>query len=152
MENKTKVIIARPSEWVNRLRPIRIFIDGTEAASLKNGSSEEIAVSPGSHKIYGRLSWFYSTEFEVDIKQNEVVYLRTRSSLRLYWPLYFLLIAGILFTYVLKKNSPDYRPVWLIWIEFASILPFVLYMFYYLTLGRKKYLVIEEDKDNVFAS
>lgn len=72
MENKTKIIITRPSEWVNRLRPIRIFIDGTETASVKNGSSEEIAVSPGSHKIYGKLSWFYSPDFDFDISRMKL--------------------------------------------------------------------------------
>jgi len=151
MENKTKIIITRPSEWVNRLRPIRIFIDGKETISVKNGSSEELVVAPGNHHIYGRLSFFYSEHFGINIKQDEIIYLRVRSSLRLYWPLYFLLIAGIVIGLLLKNSMPDKRPAWILWVQLATILPFILYMLYYLTLGRKKYLVIEDDKDNVFA-
>ena len=137
---------------MNRLRSYKIFIDGAEAGSVSNGSSEELIVAPGDHKIQCRLSWYYSPQFDVSSRQDEIIYLRTRSSLRLYWPLYFLLIAGLLIGFFLKKSFTDYRPVWLIWAQFATILPFVLYMLYYLTLGRKNYLMIEEDKENVFAS
>ncbi|HLK28359.1 MAG TPA: hypothetical protein VKT28_07245 [Puia sp.] len=35
MENKTKIIITRKSERLNRLRSIKILIDGIEAGSIK---------------------------------------------------------------------------------------------------------------------
>ena len=46
MENKTKIIITRSAEWMNRLRPYTILIDGVQAGFVKNGSSEEFTISP----------------------------------------------------------------------------------------------------------
>jgi hypothetical protein len=152
MESKTKIILTRSSEWMNRLRVYRVFIDGMEIGSVKNGSSEEFAVMPGAHKIQCKQTFYSSPEFDINLRQDEILYLRTRTAARLYWPLYFLLIAGIFIGFIIKNMSQGNRPDWLLWVQIATILPFVVYMLYYFTLGRKKFLMIEEDKENVFAN
>jgi hypothetical protein len=150
MENKTKVIITRSSEWMNRRRPYAILIDGAQAGSVKNGSSEEFTVAPGEHQIKSKLGFFYSPEFSVDIKQDQIIYLRARSGFRLFMPLYILLLAGVLINFFYNiKHLP--RPDWFEWVQVITLSPFLLFFLYYLTIGRKKYLLLEDDKDNIFA-
>jgi hypothetical protein len=150
MENKTKIILTRKSAWLNRLRPIRILIDRAEAGSISNGSSEEFVVDPGIHKIQCQLSWYQSREFDVDIKPDQIIYLKVRNAAKLYWPLYFLLLAAIFASFIYKGHQSD-RPEWLLPAQILLMLPFILYVLYYISIGRKKYFAIEEDMDNVFA-
>ena len=149
-ENKTKIIITRSSQFLHRARLVKILIDGKEAGAVKNGSSEEFVVAPGSHKLQCKLSWYYSPESEVNIKQDEIIYLRTKSAATFYWPLYLLLLVGIFISYG-YKSSASTRPEWVLWVQLICIFPFVLYVLYYLTLGRRKYFKLDEDVNNVFA-
>jgi hypothetical protein len=148
MENKTKIIITRSSEWMNRLRSYTIFIDGMPAGFVKNGSSEEFIVTPGVHKLQAKLGFFYSKEFSANVGVDQIVYLKTKSALRFYWPLYILLLAGVLLN-LLNKNAD--KTVWIAPVEWICISPFILYFLYYLTAGRKKYLLLDDDKDNIFS-
>ena len=149
-ENKTKIIITRPSQWLNRARPIKILIDGTEGGFVSNGSSEEFIIGPGTHKLQCKMTWYYSPETDINIKEDEIIYLKTKSTAQFYWPLYFLLLIGVYISFT-NKGPKATRPEWLLWVELLTIFPFVLYTLYYLTLGRKKYFKLEEDVNNVFA-
>src|SRR5580698_7054159 len=104
MENKTKIIITRSSEWMNRLRSYTILIDKIDAGSVKNGSSEEFIVAVGEHKVQCKLSWFYSPEFNINLKQDEVAYLRVKNALRFYLPLVLLFVVGLLFNLYYRDN------------------------------------------------
>ena len=150
MDNKTKIIITRGSEWLNRLRAYAVFIDGNQVGTVKNNSSEEFIVEPGVHKLYCKLAYYSSQEFTIDIKQDEIVYLRTKNALRFYWPLYILLLLGLVIT-VLKRRMMATGAVTSSYLQWVFILPFFLYVLYYLTAGRKKYILLEKDKNNIFS-
>jgi len=149
-ENKTKIIITRTSVRMNRSRFMKILIDGKEAGAIKNASSEEFLVPAGTHKLQCNMSWYSGPEFEVNVKQDEIIYLKAKSTAKFYWPLYFLLLIGVFIGYV-NKGPETSRPEWVLWVELITIFPFVIYVLYYLTLGRKKYFKLEEDLNNVFA-
>jgi hypothetical protein len=150
MENKTKIIITRKSEWMNRLRSYTIFIDGAEAGFVKNGSSEEFNVQPGEHTVYCKLNWFYSPEFKTAIHPDEIEYLRVKSGMRFYYVFVFLFLAGILVNFYYKQ-SHIHRPQWVWWMVICTLVPYILYILYYFTIGRKKYFILEKDSENVFA-
>ncbi len=149
-ESKTKIIITRKSEWKNRLRAYSVLIDGAVAGSISNGSSEEYAVAPGEHKVQCKLSWYSSEETSISLKQDEIMYLKVCGSAKLYWPLYFLLLAAVLASFIYKGHEAD-RPQWFREAQLVLIAPFILYSLFYLSVGRKKYFTIKEDLDNVFA-
>lgn len=151
MENKAKIILARPNEWLNRQRPYRVWIDGVEVGTITNDSSEEFSVSEGNHRLQCRINWYGSFEdFQVNMRSNETVYLQVKSGMRYYWPLVFLLIIGILIN-LFYSGRPLEKPLWASVLQLVFVLPGLLYMLYYLAFARKKYLVIEEDKENIFA-
>ena len=145
----TKIIINRKSEWINRARGFRLFIDGKEMGKLSNGSSEEYQVEPGKHILYCKIDWCSSREINTDVKDGQTLFLKARSGMKYYSLGYVFLILSLILGPLLKLlNLP--RPAHLSTIQLLILLPFLLYMTYYLTLGRKKYISLEEDKDNFF--
>ncbi|HEX4851654.1 MAG TPA: hypothetical protein VFV08_12640 [Puia sp.] len=151
MQQKTKIILTRRAEWLNRVRQYRVFIDDAEVGSIRNGSSEEYIVSPGSHTIQCRISWYSSPVFSVLVEQERIEYLLVKSGMRYYWYTIFLLVAGMIVNLSYFRNMMQ-RPVWVLAIKLCLVLPALLYILYYLTVGRREYLRIEIDKENVFAS
>ena len=151
MEEKTKIILTRPAEWMNRARSYRVFIDDQERGSIRSGQSEEFLVSPGTHNIYCRMSWYSSLPFSCSLQAGEVQYVQVKSGMKYYWPLFGLLFIGILLNLRFSRDG-EQRPIQILVLQMAMILPGLLYMLYYLTLGRKRYIVMREDRDNVFAS
>ena len=150
MENRTKIILTRKSEWMNRSRPYHVLIDGMDAGSIANGSTQEFMVSPGSHTVQCKMAWYCSPLFQVDLKMEEIEYLRVRAGMKYYWPLFFILLVGISINLFYTHDSGE-KPLSLIMLQLVCILPSLLYMLYYLTLGKQKYLVIEEDRENAFS-
>ena len=151
MENKTKIILTRKGEWVNRARSYTVFIDGVASGKIRNGSSEEFLVTPGSHQVYCKFAWYSSPVFTLQMESQKVEYLLVKSGMKYYWPLFLFLLTGIVIN-LLYSRKPEERPFWVLVVQFILILPALLYLLYYLTFGRKNYLSIEEDKENVFAS
>lgn len=149
MADLTKVILSRPTQWMNRLRGYRIFINGEKIATIKNGASEDILVKPGTNSIECKLDWCGSRPFVIDIKEGETVYLRVRSGMKLFWLFYIALIVGVIMNVFYRRN-PD-RPQWVFPVTLILILPALLYLLYYTTIGRKDYLVVEKDTKNIFA-
>ena len=133
------------------MRTFKVMVDGVEAGKIKNGSWEEFIVEPGNHVIQCHISWFSSPEFQFAVNRNEIVYLRCKGAARFYFPLTLLFVIGLMLSYFYSEEAVT-RPAWLWWFKLATIAPYFLYALYYVTFGRKQYLKIEEDPDNVFAS
>ena len=151
MQNKAKIILSRPSAWMNRFRPYSIFIDDIHSGNIKNGSSEEFLLNPGTHHIKCKIAWYSSPVYTVSIEQDSVEYLLVKSGIRYYSLMLVSLFSGIIIN-LFYSRVMDERPLGIFILQLVLILPALIYMLYYLTVGKKNYLVIEEDKDNFFAS
>jgi len=136
---------------MNRFRPYTIFIDDVLSGNIKNGSSEEFLLSSGTHYIQCKIAWYSSPVYTVNIEQNSVEYLLVKSGIRYYWLMLGSLFLGIAIN-LFYSQVLDERPLAIFVLQLILILPALLYMLYYLTIGKKNYLVIEEDKDNFFAA
>jgi hypothetical protein len=147
-----KIIINRKGQYRNRLRSIRVFIYGNEVGSVKNDSSEEFTVEEGKHTVQCKIDWCGSQVFDVDVKPGEVKMLKLQSGMKYYNAMSFVVIiivvAGFLYRKFLHGDLPD----WWYYFEFALFGVVLLYLAYYFTLGRNKYLDLGEDKDTIFNS
>jgi hypothetical protein len=150
METKTRIILRRPNEWLNRGRSYKVLLDGAEVGSIRSGATEEFTITEGKHQLQCKMSWYSSAELLVELRQGQVEYLIVRSGMKYYWPLFFLLLVGISIN-LFYLGQPGTKPIWASLIQLMMILPALLYMLFYLSVGRKQYIVVEEDKDNVFA-
>ena len=146
-----KIILHRKKEWVNnRNRAIKIFFDGVEKGKIASGDSVEYIVEAGQHNIQSRIDWLTSPPLTITMEEGETKYLKLRSALKYYGIGYILvlvsLVGGAFMTFA---RIP--KPSFFTWLQLTLLLPFVLYLLFYLTLGRNKYMVLEEDTENVFA-
>lgn len=151
MAEKAKIILTRPREWFNQTRGFRIWVDGNEMGEIRNGSSETIMLEPGIHSLQCRLAWYGSQEIKMSLNAGDISWLRVRNGMKYYWHSFIILLLGISLN-LLAVNRMDERPLWAPLMDLVLILPALVYMLYYMTLGRKKYLVLEEDKENAFSS
>ncbi len=87
---------------------------------------------------------------DVTINRDENKFLLARNGMKYFWLFYILFILGLL-SKILSRQLHLASDVVL---EYQMIFfaPFILYFLYYLTIGRKKYLILEEDHENIFNS
>ena len=149
MEGKTKIILNRPSNWINRMRTYRVIINGKEMGKIKNGTAEEFPVESGSTTVECKVDWYSSRPFTVNLQQGETAYLRVGTGMKLYWPFLIAVAIGAALLFSNQKNS--HRPEWIFPVALILVIPGLLYSLYYMTLGRKDTLVVEKDAKNVFA-
>ena len=76
-----KIIINRISEYENRARKIKIEIDGTLVAKIKNGETCELEVSAGKHHIQAKIDWCTSNLLELETDKDSEIHLELRKGL-----------------------------------------------------------------------
>ncbi len=149
MEEKSRIVLSRSSEWMNRTRSLKVMIDGQQAGTIGNGNTEEFSITPGQHTIACKIDWCSSRNFDVHLAAGETAYLHVRSGMKYYWqlvgPLLVVLILNLYFVF-----SEGGRPMWFNYVMILVGLPVLFYIFYYLTFGRKDYLVIVNDDKTLF--
>ena len=67
----TTVLVRRSREWTNRLRGIRIILDGVEVGVVKNGEKQNFMVKPGTHTLQARIDWCSSKEVQFTIAEDQ---------------------------------------------------------------------------------
>ena len=146
-----KIIINRKSEWLNRMRGFKVFIDGKEAGIVNNGSSEEFTVESGVHIITMKFGFYSGQPKTISLNDNETKFLQTRRAWKFFWFFYILFLLGLLSGFIFRSlNIQETRLT-----SIAGgilIAPAFFSALYHLTLGRKKYLLLEDDDSNIFNS
>ena len=143
-----RIILERKSQWMNRLKNYKVEINGTEQEKrIANGSSEEFEVPGGSNEIVCKVNWCSSNTFSFTVNPGKTVYLKVGSGMKYFWIVYTIFFASIVSRVMFKTKIT--KEVNLI---FGAILIICfVYFLYYISLGRKQYLKIEEDENNIFA-
>lgn len=148
-----KIIINRKNNFRQKIRIFTVFIDGREMGVVRNGVAEEFAVTPGSHKVRCKASWFYSTDYEVFVGEGQVKFLQVEADLPFFWPMYILLIGGLTLPFLYRmitgeRDMPDN----LQWLRAIVMIVVALYFIFFVVIRRKSYLRITEDTRNIFNS
>ncbi len=151
MEQKAKILLSRPKAWLNQSRPFKVYIDELEKGMIHNESLESYEVEPGNHSLQCKVAWYSSQDLKLNLGAGEIAYLRVSNGMKYYWHSFLILLVGISLNIMAVRQETE-KPLWALLVEMALILPAVSYMLFYMTIGRRKYLVLEEDKENLFAS
>ena len=144
MTQSTSIAIRRSSEYMNRARGFKVMIDGNEVGRIRNGASEEYAVSPGVHKVICKIDWCSSHEMEVDVKEGEKTYLHVRSGMKYYWHFTIPLITMVSI-YLYYNLQHIQKPKWLLFAFIGVGIPAACYFLYYTVVNRKDYLLLTKD-------
>lgn len=131
----SKIIITRSSEWSNRARAVAIYLDDEKLGTVANGAVETFEVPPGLHKLRAKMDWCGSREEVFTIHEGETKYFKL-SGFK-YSTIIMPAFSIILVLHLLLKNFAGIK--WVIW----AVIPFFLVMLYYITIGRKDYLLLK---------
>lgn len=132
------IILNRTSEYVNRLSDYGVYIDGKKVGTIANGEIKEFNVSPGQHSIITKIDWCSSPSLTFDISDNEVKNFKVGGFKNAKWLMPTGLIIIILSYIVNLLFDFEYL--------FYLVIPGFLIMIYYMTVGRKRYLTLTEEK------
>lgn len=144
-----KLVLTRKGEWMNRIRRYKVFINGKEVGLIKNDGTEEYELEPGTYTVQCRIDWTSSPVHTVELKEGKNSYIRVSSGMKYFLPLYIMLLAGLLLPLYFQFTKVPVPPVINI-IRIILLVPAALYILFYITINRKKYLFIEEDTANPF--
>ena len=132
--------LKRTSEYNNRMRDYKIFIDGQQVGTIANGETKDFPTTVGKHIVTAKIDWCSSPDISVDIKDNQTKNLKVGG----FRNGQFLMPIGlglIVLHFILSKFADFDYTIFL-------VAPLFLLMVYYLTIGRKKYLTLEEVNEN----
>jgi hypothetical protein len=133
-----KLIIKRTSEWNNRMRDIEIYLDGEKISVIGNGQIKEFEVEPGEHTLRSKIDWCGSETLKMNISDNESKRIELSGFKLGKYIVPILLIISI--AYIGFGEKLNFDPM----LFSVIMLPLGLYFIYHLTLGRNKYLRLEE--------
>ncbi len=71
--------IARSNEKANRLRAIKIFIDGSKIGTIENGETKDFEVPSGAHEIIAKIDWCTSNQISFMLSEKETKTLALNS-------------------------------------------------------------------------
>jgi len=131
-----KIILQRTSEYVNRMRDYKIYLDGLKIGTIANGETKQFEINTGQHSIIAKIDWCCSPEINTTFSENETKSLKVGGFKNGNWimPVGLILIVIVLF---LDKYFDN------LWALLLELPPFAI-LVYYLTIGRRNYLTLTE--------
>jgi hypothetical protein len=127
--------IKRTNDYINYLRDYRLYIDGQKIGTIGNNQIKEFDIPNGQHSLIAKIDWCSCPNFSFEINENDskILLLGGMRSSRWLVP---LIAISIILALILKYVS--------YYISIVLILIPLLYILYFLTIGRKNYLTIKE--------
>jgi|SRR5690606_30348570 len=131
--------IRRSSEYINKMRAIKILVDGKEIGSIANGEAKDFTLTKGQHKIEAKIDWCGSSALSFDINDTETKTFKIESYAQKnkFLNSIYLVLAIAMLHFILVETIDFYYTGFL-------LLPSFIYMVYHITFGRKKYLTLNE--------
>ena len=133
-----KLILNRNSEWNNKGRNFRLFIDGTEIGKIANGETQELELESGKHQFYAKIDWCRSKTIDFELSENEIKTIELTGFK--YRNLVVSISLGILLVYYIIKYALKIE------MDFLKVIVCLgfLYPIYYLTFGKNRYIKVHE--------
>jgi hypothetical protein len=127
--------VKRKSEYANLIRDYKILLDGKPIGTIADGETKEFNIEDGKHTLRATIDWCSSQDIVVYSDQGKTLNITVGSFRSAKWMFPFSgLILGLHF--VLMQFGFDYT-VFLLY-------PIFFVLLYYISVGRKKYLSLEE--------
>ncbi len=133
-----KLILNRNSEWNNKGRNFRLFIDGTEIGKIADGETQEFELESGKYQFYAKIDWCKSKTIDFKLSENEVTAIELTGFK--YGNLVVSISLGVLLVYYISKYALKIEMDFLA----AIVCLGFLYPIYYLTFGKNQYIKAHE--------
>ena len=139
-----QLVIERQSEWYNRFKNVRLFVDGTKVGVVKNGEKKVLNVEEGSHIIQAKVDWCGSNKLNVEVNKDLHIELKANRKIRSL----FQILGVITFLSILLTQLKEHGLIgmsikyWLF-----VLVPLSIIVFYHIAIGRNNYLSLKERKE-----
>jgi len=80
--SNAKLVITRTSQWTNKMRDIKIFVNGNEVGKVGNGKTIEIPVTAGMNLVYAKVDSYSSKPLHLNITPDQTIQLELGSPLK----------------------------------------------------------------------
>lgn len=142
-----KIKIQRSSEYNNKMRSIQLLVDGKQIGVIGDGETKEFTVKEGQRILKAKIDWCSSPEVLSNVDSAEVKHFKIesfaqRSQLNKLLNSVYLVLIIVVLHFILAKTMDFYYMAIL-------LLPPFIFMLYYLTMARKKYLTLKEIDDGI---
>ena len=128
--------LKRTSEFNNRMRDYKIFIDGQQVGTIANGETKDFPTTVGQHTVTAKIDWCSSPEISIELKENQTSNLKVGGFK--YGQILMPVGLGLIILHFILSKFADFE------YTIFLVAPLFLLMVYYLTIGRKKYLTLED--------
>ena len=133
------ILITRPYGNFDRNRNFTLFLDGKIIGTIASGQAMEFETTQGQHSIFAKVGWCKSQEHS--FKLNETIKKELTVDIFKYgnWILPIIITSfglNLIFTLV---NKPA--------IGLILMIAPLLFLFYYWTIGRNKYLTVNQSRN-----
>ena len=128
------IIIKRPYRIFDRNRHFQIFLDGKIIGAVANGQRMEFETTQGQHSVFAKVGWCKSQEHS--FKLNEIIKKELTVDIFKYGNrIYTIIISSIVLNLIfILAHKPA--------IGIILMIAPLLFLFYYWTIGRNKYLTV----------
>ena len=130
----SKLIIDRRSEWANRGRKIRLYLNEEKIGVIENGETREFDLQPGVYHLKAKIDWCGSQNQKISLKENELKTLDLTGFPKSKWTLPLLILAQVTLTGLSQFIDINQ------YVMMAFSFCLILYLFYPITFGRNHYL------------
>lgn len=91
--------LTRISEYANRVRKIKVLLDGRKIGTISNGETKVFDVPEGEHNLQVKIDWLVSNAVEFEANEQEVKRFKTFSFARnnplgIFGAIYYITIAS----------------------------------------------------------
>jgi hypothetical protein len=133
--------IKRADGYIGRKRDYQIFIDGQLAGTIGNKEVKEFPITAGQHTVTAKIDWCSSLDVSIDIDANETKSLTVRI-FKYANVLGFMSFGVVLLYFILLVWTMNF--LYLSVLFTILMMPFMLILVYYGTIGKNKYLILKE--------
>ena len=142
------LIIKRSSQWANKFRKIDVDINGLKKVSIADGQEQKVEVEAGKIALSANIDWTKSPVLEFEIAENEtkIIQLGCNVEFGLLEKILTGLSFAVLITSLYFFGEIPFKS-WLVLLSLWLIRDLVITkgksIFYYLSVGRDKYLYLK---------
>jgi len=141
-----KIKIKRTSEYINSKRDYKIYIDGQLIGTISNGETKEFETTAEQHTITAKIDWCTSPEISINISDNVTKKIKVGGGIKNgKWLRLFGVVLVVLYIFLIMILRYDFSK-FLLLAPIILLAPISVLNIYYMTLGRKKYLILNEFK------
>lgn len=131
------IIVKRKTNYAGYFRSYQIILDGINVGTIKNGETKEFETTSGGHNIQSKVDWFASPELSLILSEEDKKEITIGDS-EYGWLLIVALGIIMFSTNIIKALHLNQL------FRIISIIPIILLVIFYCTIGRKNYISIKE--------